>query len=168
VLVSLIFLYFQLRQVNQQVRQAERNQRATIAQMRANRSVEIALRNADPSMTMGYWRTVVGAADLTALELQQFLAFFRASLAGSEDIYLQGHHGFLEAATYRAYLTSMKATWASPANRLAWPLMRNAVGDEYGMFVDQLIAETPMRMPASLEDRLADWKSGWAELTKTA
>lgn len=167
VLISLVFLYFQLRQVNQQVRQAERNQRATIAQVRASRTVEIALRNADQSTATAYWRAVGGAVDLTATELQQFMAFFRAFLFNSEDTFLQDHHGLLEEATHRAYLASMGATWASPAYRLAWPLMRNGVGAEYAAFVDDLIAATPMRPAQSLEDRLADWKSGWAELTLT-
>lgn len=168
VLVSLVFLYFQVRQVNQQVRQAERNQRATIAQVRASRTVDISLSSADPSLALAYWKAVGGAADLTAMELQQFMAVFRAFLVNTEDTFLQAHHGLLEEATHRAFLASIGATWASPAYRLAWPLMRNGVGDEYAAFIDKLIAETPMRQPWSIEDRLADWKSGWAELTLTA
>jgi hypothetical protein len=168
VLVSLVFLYFQLRQVNEQVRQAERNQRATISQARASRTVEIALRNVDGPTATAYWRVLGGAADLTGTELQQFMAYFRAFLANGEDTFLQGEHGLLEPATRRAYLASMAVTWASPAYRLAWPTMRGVVGADYAAFVDRMIAETPLRRPSSLEERLADWKSGWAEMTRAA
>jgi hypothetical protein len=168
VLISLGFLYFQVRQVNEQVRQAERNQRATIAQARAGRTVDIALRNVDAHAAQAYWRVLGGAADLTATELQQFMAYFRAFLANAEDTFLQALHGLLEPATHRAYLTSMAATWALPAYRLAWPGMRHVVGVEYATFVDQMIAETPMSRPASLEQRLAAWKAGWAEITEVA
>ncbi len=40
VLISLVFLYFQIRQVNAQVRQAERNQRALLQQGRAGRAAD--------------------------------------------------------------------------------------------------------------------------------
>jgi hypothetical protein len=169
VLISLVFLYFQLRQVNQQVRQAERNQRATIASLRASRTVEVMLRNTDPSMAMAYGKAVGGDVDITATELQQFLAYFRAFLTNTEDTFLQAHHGLLEGATHRAYVTSMAATMASPAYRLAWRLMRNVVGGpEYAEFIDEIIAKTPMRPFGSPQDRLSDWRSGWVELTPTA
>ena len=56
VLVSLAFLYFQVRQVNQQIRRAEKNQRATIAQVRTNRTAEIGLRQTDPAVAMAFLR----------------------------------------------------------------------------------------------------------------
>jgi hypothetical protein len=56
VMVSLVFLYFQVRQVNLQVRQAERNQRATIAQVRAGRSVEAILTQTDASVAAAFRR----------------------------------------------------------------------------------------------------------------
>jgi len=49
VLISLFFLYFQLRQVNVQAQQAERTQQATIRHTRAARIVDIALASAELS-----------------------------------------------------------------------------------------------------------------------
>jgi hypothetical protein len=50
ILASLIFLYFQLRQINQQVKQAEKNQQSAIRQGRASRSVSIVLTGIEPSL----------------------------------------------------------------------------------------------------------------------
>ena len=50
ILASLIFLYFQLRQINHQVRQAEKNQKSAIRQGRASRTVRIILAGTDPSL----------------------------------------------------------------------------------------------------------------------
>lgn len=60
------------------------------------------------------------------------------------------------------------ASLGSFVSGVAVLVMRNGVGSEYAAFIDGLIAATPMRPPLSLEDRLADWKSGWAKLTLTA
>ena len=48
VLISLVLLFFQLRQLNQQVRQTERNQQASIRHGRITRGVDIQLARADP------------------------------------------------------------------------------------------------------------------------
>jgi hypothetical protein len=62
--VSLVFLYFQVRQVNQQVRQAEKNQRATIAQVRASRTAEMAMQQTDPAVATAFRKAMAGAEDL--------------------------------------------------------------------------------------------------------
>ena len=166
VLVSLGFLYFQVRQVTRQVRQAERNQRATIAQGRASRTVDAILRQTEPSMATAFLKAFAGAADLTATELQQFVVFVRAFLVNSEDTFLQRNHGLLEDAAYGAYLRVFTATMSNPAFRVVWGMQRQAVGEEFAAFVDKLLAKTPMGPALSGESFLAEWKSGWTELTK--
>src|SRR5512135_546566 len=163
VLVSLIFLYFQVRQVNQQVRQAERNQRATIAQVRASRTVDIALRVTDPGVATAVQKAM-GGEDLTAIELRQFTAFVRAFLINNEDTFLQRHPGVLEDAAYRAWLTSVGASMSNPAFRVAWQMQRHIIGAEFTAFLDRLTAETPTRPPVSGEALLEEWTQGWAEL----
>ena len=81
---------------------------------------------------------------------------------------MQRHHGLLEDASYRAYLSLLTAAMANPSFRVAWRMQRNVVGAEFAKFVDELVAGTPMRPAQSGEMLLADWKSGWAELTETA
>src|SRR5690348_18217117 len=56
VLVSLIFLYFQLRQISEQVNQTERNQRALMQQGRANRVTDTTLRLAETEMSSVWCR----------------------------------------------------------------------------------------------------------------
>ena len=71
VLVSLVFLYFQLKQIGAQVKQAEKNQQATIRQGRTARLVEILTRGTDPSVaeaiTMASW----GDEKMTITQLAQ-------------------------------------------------------------------------------------------------
>jgi len=166
VLVSLVFLYFQVRQVNQQVRQTERNQRATIAQVRASRTVDILLRRTEPSVATAVQKAMGGAIDLTPTELAQFLSYFRAFLVNNEDTFLQGRHGLLEETTYRYYLTRVRAVMSNPGFRSAWRMARRDFGNEFTAFIDELIAETPIRPPVSVTDNLAEWRSGLAELAQ--
>jgi hypothetical protein len=77
VLISLVFLYFQVRQVNEQARQTERNQRASVAQVRANRTVEAMLRLCEPSMSLAFGKATRGEPDITRAQLNQFIPFAR-------------------------------------------------------------------------------------------
>jgi hypothetical protein len=71
VLVSLVFLYFQLRQLSRQGRQAEKNQRALMQQARAARGVDIGLQLAGPDLGSLFARGAAGA-DLSDAEFHRF------------------------------------------------------------------------------------------------
>jgi hypothetical protein len=163
VLASLVFLYFQVRQVSEQVRQAERSQRATNAQVRTSLTQDFILRSTDPAMAATLVKALAGA-ELTPTEVLQFMNFCRASHVNAEGTFLQHQQGLLDDAAYRAYLASISSTMANAAFRLAWRTNRPAVGPEFAAFIDQVIAETPMRGPISADERLAQWKAGWADL----
>ena len=169
VLASLGFLYFQVRQVNQQVRQAEKNQRATIAQVRASRTAEMAMQQADPAVATAFRKAMAGADDLTPTELQQFLGgMVRATITNHEDIFLQRQHGLVEDAAYRSWLSQVTHTWSLPAFRAGWRIQRQAAGADFAAFLDKLIAETPARPAHSTERLVAGWKSAWDEVTRAA
>lgn len=159
VLISLLYLALQ-------VRQTEKNQRGTIANVRASRTVDVVLRGTDPSIATALQKTFGGAQDLTPFELRQFTAYAGAFLINSEDTFLQRRHGLLEDDAYRAYRISVSSMMANPAFRLAWRMRRHRHGVEFATFVDKVIAETPMAPPLTSEAFLAQWKSGWAELTQ--
>src|SRR5471032_579506 len=89
VLVSLVFLYFQLRQVNAQSQQAERTQHATIRHTRAARIGEITLASAEPSWADAVAKGIAGDQDLSATDLRQFGAYIIARLSNSEDAFYQ-------------------------------------------------------------------------------
>ena len=86
VLVSLIFLYFQLRQVGKQVAQAEKNQQASIRQGRTSRSVAVAMGQAtNPALAEALLKAHAGARDISATQLYLFNSFCRALFLSHED-----------------------------------------------------------------------------------
>ena len=167
VLVSLIFLYFQLRQLGAQIKQAERNQRATIAQTRADRGVEMMLSTTNPSLAAATMKAMTGAADLTLNELTQFTFYARALFMNTEDTFYQNRNGLVDAGAYGAFLASFRATMQNAGFRLAWALWRDSTGPEFAAFVDKLVAETPVRDPPH-ENQAEMWKLGIAHMTGRA
>lgn len=87
VLVSLVFLYFQLRQVNAQVRQSEKNQQALIKQGHTNRIVDIDLRLSDASVAEAGFKVRSRSDDLTAVHVRQFLAVANAYFVHCEEAF---------------------------------------------------------------------------------
>jgi hypothetical protein len=74
ILSSLVFLYFQLRQINQQVKQAEKNQQSAIRQGRATRTVDIVLTGTEPSLADAFVKGTFGDEDISLTQLSQFVA----------------------------------------------------------------------------------------------
>src|SRR5215472_7715408 len=72
VLISLIFLYFQVRQANQLVRQAEKNQQATIRLERTSRAVAISMGASEPSLADAAHKALTGAKDISSTQIMQF------------------------------------------------------------------------------------------------
>jgi hypothetical protein len=167
VLISLVFLYFQLRQLGVQVKQTERNQRATIAQTRADRGVQMMLSTTNPSLAAATMKAMTGAADLTLSELTQFTFYARALFMNTEDTFYQNRNGLVDAGAYGAFLASFRATMQNAGFRLAWALWRDSTGPEFAEFVDRLIAETPVRDPPH-DNQAEMWKLGIAHMTRQA
>jgi hypothetical protein len=88
-LTSLIFLYFQLRQINHQVKQAEKNQQSAIRQGRAGRSIGIVLTGTEPSLADAFVKGAFGDDDISLAQLSQFSAVCRATIINSEDTFYQ-------------------------------------------------------------------------------
>jgi hypothetical protein len=160
VLISLIFLYFQLRQIGQQVAQAERNQQASIQQTRTNRLVDLYLRAAaDSSLSEAIGRALAGSDDLTANQWRQFIAFSRASFLSGEDAFYQRKHGLMQEDAFENLVGYTKTTLVQPAVRLAWRRLRSNFGREFVAFFDKSIVEIPA---ADVEDdaqNLLRWKA---------
>ena len=163
VLISLIFLYFQLRQIGQQVAQAERNQQASIQQTRTNRLVDLYLRAAtDRSLTEAIAKAMAGSDDLTANEWRQFISFSRASFLSGEDAFYQRKHGLMQEDAFENLVGYTKTTLVHPAVRLAWKRLRANFGREFVAFFDKSVVEIPA---ATVEDdgqTLLQWKADFA------
>jgi hypothetical protein len=141
VLVSLIFLYFQLRQVNAQVIQAERNQRALMQQGRANRTSENCFNVAEPDLSSIYGRGVSGDESLTAEQLDQFMMLTRAGLISIEDSFLQNRGGPLDTVAFDSFVAGVRFIFTLPGMRAAWRLSAHQFGKEFASFMNGMMEE---------------------------
>lgn len=159
VMVSLIFLYFQLRQVNAQAQQAERTQQATIRHTRAARIVDIALASAEPSWAEAVRKGTNGDPELSATQLWQFNNYMIARLSNAEDAYYQYREGAFDRAAYDRFVIRMKVLMTAAGMRVAYKRQRPNFGGEFTAFMDKLMAEVPVAPPA---DALAQWNADMA------
>jgi hypothetical protein len=159
ILASLIFLYFQLRQINHQVKQAEKNQQSAIRQGRAGRSIGIVLTGTEPSLADAFVKGAFGDDDISLTQLMQFSAVCRATIINSEDTFYQHKDGLLDEATFVGFVAGMKGTFRYPGFRAQWKTVRRNHGNEFVEFMDKLIAEIPV---APRTDILARWAASVA------
>jgi hypothetical protein len=140
VLVSLVFLWFQLRQMNEQVRQSERNQRAQIRQTHSMRISENFLRRVDHA---DLWVKTYKEEPLTDAEIYQVFQATSAVWFHIEDSYYQHRDGLLDEAAGQANLTGLKFAMQLPQFRAAWPFIRpSTIGTDFVSVVDKMMAET--------------------------
>lgn len=149
VLISLIYLALQ-------VRQAERNQQASIRQGRATRAVDIILAAGEPSYADALPKGTAGASDITPAEFGQFTSIYGAFLASAEDTFLQHKEGLLSEAVFASFRESWRQTLAQPGVRALWKLRRHGFEAGFVAFMDALMVEAPN---APARDFLAAWKT---------
>jgi hypothetical protein len=164
VLASLLLLYVQLRQVAEQVRQAEKNQRAAIGQGRTNRMVEISLRAAEPGLLPALTKAGSNAADITPEHLFQYFHYSRAIFLNAEDTYYQHAHGLLEDEPFAGFVNAISATMADPSMRYMWRRGHALYGPEFVRWIDGLVEQTPLSAPVVRSDQLSLWKAGMSGL----
>jgi hypothetical protein len=149
VLISLIYLALQ-------VRQAERNQQASIRQGRATRVVDIVLATGDPALGDALPKGTAGETDISSVQFGQFIAIYGAFLASAEDTYLQYKEGLLTEAVYASFTESWRQTLAQPGVRALWKLRRHGFERGFADLMDRLMAEAP---PQPSSDFLTAWKN---------
>jgi hypothetical protein len=153
VLVSLVFLYFQLRQVNNQVRQTERNQQAAIRQARSTRAVDITLRAAtEPSLCEALGKGGMGVEDIPEVQLRQCFTYWRAALYEWEDAFFQHNDGLLTDSGFQAFTINIKNLFRSVGLRAIWRIQRESFSPEFARWVDTLITQAPASLTASLPE----------------
>lgn len=153
---SLIFLYFQMRQVTEQVRQAEKNQRATIRTGRAARIIEMNIGSLDPAVATAIYKCQSGAPDVTAAQFAQYSASCRAMFYNAEDTYFQYRNGLLDEEAFQSFTASVRGFVKSAGLRAMWTGYRELFVPEFVAWVDALIDSVPLT-PAS--DAFERWKS---------
>ena len=165
VLISLVLLYYQLRQLTAQVRQAEHYQQTLVKQARTSRVMDVNARLADADFAAVYLQVTTNADDLTLSEWSRFNAHARAIFQNGEDTFSQYRRNLLHKDDFDGFVLALSWTFRSPALRVAWTRHRESFPAHYVAFVDQIVAESPV-IPIQPEV-LARWKTDMAaELAK--
>ena len=161
VLVSLIFLFFQLRQLGNQVRQAERNQQASIRHSRVSRIVEINLAHADPGIAPAWRHGAQSPDEITQEELGQFLSLTRALFSHLEDSYYQHKEGLLNEDAFEMVLAGTRALALLPGLRVAWKAVRRSHGGDFLSFMDGVVAGASLERP-TYNPSVDEWRAAFA------
>jgi hypothetical protein len=160
VLISLAFLYFQLRQVSRQMKQSEKNQEASIRQSRTSRATAISMGATVPALADAIYKAHTGAKDISTTQLIQFGRYCGAVFDSYEDMFYQHHDGLVSDAAFSAVVNAVQGALRVPSFRVQWKRMRTGFGNEFAAFIDGILANTPAVMP-SYEP--ADWLSAVAK-----
>lgn len=156
VLASLVLLYFQVRQVNAQVRLAERNQQAAVQQQRLGLLVDIMMRETEPTLREAVQRAMSGSDEVTALQVAQFQRYHFARFALSEETFAQHQAGLLSEEAFTRFVRMFGGAFRFPGVRVMWRRTRAAYGSDFAAFADRLCADTEV---LEFDDDLAQWKA---------
>jgi len=161
VLISLIFLYFQLRQVSEQVRQSAKNQRALMNQGSITRVVDT-LKWAPLSGGVDLRvQVMAGKTDLSAEEIFHLARWLRMMLLNGQDAYVQHKSGLADQITFDASINQVHTMMAQPVYRALWKMRRTSFAPEWMAYVDRLIETTPL---TKSHDDVAMYKSALARV----
>jgi hypothetical protein len=160
VLVSLVFLYFQLRQIGAQVKQAEKNQMASIRQQRTARLVEMLATSTDAPFSQALLKGFAGAEDISETQLAQFRYGMLASFRNAEDSFYQHLDGLLSESAFESVRMELGNQLTSAGVRALWKRNRGSFASEFSAFMNGLMEATRVRLAPDL---LAQWKSDVAQ-----
>lgn len=160
VLVSLVFLYFQLRQIGAQMVQAEKNQRSLVTQGALGRSV--AQTNWIGEHGALFVKAGAAPETLTDEETLQITAFVRTLLLNFQDYHHQREAGLIDAMSYNMSLTAVRYWLSVPALRAIYRY-RAVYAPEVRQLVDSVIKDAPLRPH---ESESANLRIALAELVK--
>jgi hypothetical protein len=159
VVASLVFLYFQIRQVTAQVKQAEKNQRSIVEQGRSTRVSDIQMHVAsEPTLAVAVEKAMTGAADMTQTEFTQFRLYTYARFALSEDTFLQHKNGLMSDEAFATWERTFVVGFGAPGPRVMWKWVRQSYDPEFVAFTDKIMARAVVRGG----DDLARWNTDLA------
>ena len=160
VLISLVFLYFQVRQVTAQVRQAERNQQASIRHTRISRAVELQRELSDPGRSDVWWHALLRPGEITEAQFRQFFTLSRAFLFHVEDTFYQHEDGLLNEDAFETTVAGLRNFVSNPGARAIWSVQRRGFRGKFLAFMDSLVSAAAQGPPVDLLDA---WKVACAE-----
>src|SRR5215472_16155920 len=96
VLASLVLLFFQMRQMTEQVKQSERNQQAAVQQARNHKRIDsLRDRSVDDGLSEALRLANERPDDMTPIQYSKFQAASLAVYFLAEDTYYQGKQGLM-------------------------------------------------------------------------
>jgi hypothetical protein len=149
VLVSLVYLGLQ-------VRQAERNQQASIRQGRINRAVELLSAKMDSSVAEAVSCGLEGDQDLSPQQLALFVSYTEAYFMHAEDTFYQHAAGLLNDAAFKTFVAYQRYAFTQCGMRVQWKWQRAYYAGAYVAFMDKLLSEAPI---SNAHDAIADWRA---------
>jgi hypothetical protein len=165
-IVSSAALTISLVYVALQVRQAEKNQRGLMQQGRANRLDAMLLGMAEPQLAAVWLKGSRTPAELSALELEQFLHIARAAFLSAEDSFLQHKARLLDETAFRSYSAGVRGQlMGSLGMRAAWRLLAHQFGPEFVAFMEEHLAHASAQ---GAPNRLEQWSAALKETTPGA
>ncbi|HEY6325008.1 MAG TPA: hypothetical protein VIW73_00650 [Candidatus Cybelea sp.] len=126
----------------QQVRQADRVQRATMQQGRADRTSQASLAAANPDLARVFQKGAAGDQELTREEFTQWMLICRGLFLSGEDSFLQHEAGMLSNAAFDSYVAGVKFYFSMPGMRAAWKLSENQFGADFRAFGNAMLAQS--------------------------
>jgi hypothetical protein len=153
-MVTLVFLFLQMRQSNL-------NQRAIMQQGRSTRASVAIQSMVQPYAAQCYVRGVRGDPTLSEHEVWSFWSMVVDQHTNWEDSYLQHRAGMLDAESFASDDSVLRITCGFPGHRRIWRFMGPTFGATYRAYVDGLIAATPLAEPP-------DFAALWALPSETA
>jgi hypothetical protein len=161
VVVSLVFLYFQVRQLNAQARQAAIGQQAMMKLARTTRVMEVNARMASESFAQMDLRIARNGSDVTADDVMRFWAHARTMFQNAEDTFAQHRRGLVHDADFASFKRGFGWGLQAPPIRLSWERHRKMYDEGFANFVDRLVSEAPLVVAAP--DMLERWQAEMAE-----
>jgi hypothetical protein len=154
--VSAIAVLVSISYLSLQVRQAHRNQQASIRLGRSTRIVGLFMGATGPSVADALAKGIAGADDITSTQFQQFRYYCLAQISHAEDSFYQHRDHLLDDAAFETFVSALKDWSRSSGVRAVWKRVRSAYAGEFVEFMDKVYAETPI---APSIDALAQWKA---------
>ena len=149
VVISLVYLSFQIRQTT-------KNQRGTMHQMRASLSADVMLRIAESGLAHSFRAGLTGAPEISEAEFWQFFYAASAILRTTENAFTQYRDGLISDAHFASATASARTFLMNPGYRALWHVTRVNREPGFREFMDELAVNS--EGPSST-DLFAAWKS---------
>ena len=135
VVFSFVFLALQMRQ-------AARNQRATVHNERTAQVQELVLSVASSEMRGLMLRGFAGDPSLSDEEFLAFMTHAASTLRMTEEFYLQHRDGMLDGTRWENSVLRARGFLSAPGFRAVWRMSSNTFSPEFARWMDQLFRET--------------------------